>query len=170
MLVLTQSDRKPMTPTTLQALRRLLFFSRQDAALLIAASTECQQGVTDRQWQCWEDGEQQIPADLAQRITDLVDWRSTALAATADTIRQQIKDKGVPESVFIIWYETLDDWRSLANRDPLMWRLQQSVCAALLGMFSTIRLVPFDLAAYAAWLADAEDSESMRAKWASSTA
>ena len=158
-----------MTPTTLQALRRLLFFSPQEAALFVAASSERPQGVSDRQWQQWENGDQPVPADLARKITELVDWRSTALAATADTIRQQIKDKGIPESVFIIWYESLDDWKSLPNRDPLMWRLQQAVCAALAGMFSKVCLVPFDATAYTAWLAGRDDSESMRAQWASST-
>lgn len=159
-----------MTPTTLQALRRLLFFSRQEAALLVAASAECPQGVSDQQWQRWENGEQPIPVDLARKITELVDWRATALAATADAIRQQIKDKGgIPEAVFIIWYDSLDDWKSLPNRDPLMWRIQQAVCAALAGMFSTVCLVRFDAAAYAAWLTGRDDTESMRAQWASST-
>lgn len=157
-----------MTPTTVQALRRLLFLSLQDAAQLLAIGPDHPQGVPLQQWQQWEDGKQPIPAELAQRITELVDWRSTALAATADTIRQQIKDKGIPEAVFIIWYETLNDWKSLANRDPLMWRLQQSVCAALAGMFATVRLVRFDATSYAAWLADRDDSESLRAQWASS--
>jgi hypothetical protein len=158
-----------MTPTTLQALRRLLFFTPQEAASLIAASAEHPLGVTDQQWLRWENGDQPVPIDLARKITELVDWRATALAATADTIRQQIKDKGIPEAVFIIWYENQDDWKSLPNRDPLMWRLQQAVCAALAGMFSTVCLVPFDAAAYTAWLTDREDTESMRAQWASST-
>lgn len=158
-----------MTPTTLVALRRLLFFTPQEAALFVAASTERPEGVSDQQWQQWEDGGQPIPADLARRVTELVDWRSTALAATADTIRQQIKDKGVPEAVFIIWYESLDDWKSLPNREPLMWRLQQAVCAALAGMFSTVRLVAFDATAYAEWLAGRDDSESLRAQWASAS-
>jgi len=158
-----------MTPTTLVALRRLLFFTTQEAALFVAVSSEHPQGVSDQQWRQWENGEQPIPADLAQRITELVDWRSTALAATADTIRQQIRDKGVPEAVFIIWYEDLDDWKSLPSREPLMWRLQQAVCAALAGMFSTVRLVAFDAAAYTEWLAGRDDSESMRAQWASAS-
>lgn len=158
-----------MTPTTLQALRRLLFLSPLEAALFVAARTESPQGVSEQQWLQWENGDQPVPADLARKITELVDWRATALAATADTIRQQIKDKGIPEAVFIIWYERLDDWKSLPNRDPLMWRLQQAVCAALAGMFSTVCLVPFDAAAYAAWLSGRDDTESMRAQWASST-
>lgn len=155
-----------MTPTTLQALRRLLFLTSSEAALFVATNAE---HVSEQQWQRWESGDQPIPADLALKITELVDWRATALAATADTIRQQIKDKGIPEAVFIIWYEKLDDWKSLPNRDPLMWRLQQAVCAALAGMFSTVCLVPFNAAAYAVWLADRDDTESMRAQWASST-
>lgn len=159
-----------MTPTTLQALRRLLFFTRKDASLFIATSPERPQGVSEQEWNQWEEGELPIPENIAQRITELVDWRSTALAATADTIRQQIKDKGVPESVFIIWYENLEDWESLPNREPVMWRLQQAVCAALAGMFSTVCLVPFNSAAYSVWLDGREDSEPMRAQWASSTA
>ena len=158
-----------MTPTTLQALRRLLFYTPQEAGLFVAASHEHPQGVSAEQWLQWENGDHPVPAELAHRITELVDWRSTALAATADTIRQQIKDKGIPEAVFIIWYESLDDWKSLPNRDPVMWRLQQTVCAALAGMFSTVCLVPFYAAAYAAWLSDREDTGSMRAQWASST-
>jgi hypothetical protein len=157
-----------MTPTTLQALRRLLFLTRQEASQFVAASPEHPQGVSDQEWQQWEEGNQPIPADIAKRIKELVDWRSTALAATADTIRQQIKGKGIPESVFIVWYENLNDWKSLPNREAVMWRLQQAVCAALVGMFSTIRLVVFDVEAYTQWLASRDDSEAMRAEWAAS--
>lgn len=158
-----------MTPTTLQALRRLLFLTRKDASLFIAANPERPEGVSEPEWAQWENGERPIPENIAQRITELVDWRSTALAATADAIRQQIKDKGVPESVFIIWYENLEDWKSLPNREPVMWRIQQSVCAALASMFSTICLVPFNAEAYSLWLNGREDTESLRAEWASSS-
>lgn len=152
-----------MTPTTLQALRRLLFFSIGEAAQFIATPS-----VPEQQWQAWEDGTQNVPAAISQRLQELVDWRSTALAATADNIRQQIKDKGgVPEAIFILWYERMEDWTSLPRRNATMWRIQQSVCAGLLGMFRTIKPVAFDAAAYALWLGNREDSESLRAEWAS---
>lgn len=152
-----------MTPTTLQALRRLLFFTCEEAAQLVAPAP-----VSGQQWLAWENGIQPIPEAVVTRMQELVDWRSTALAATADNIRQQIRDKGgVPEAIIILWYEHPEDWSALPHRDPIMWRIQQSVCAGLLGMFRTVRPVPFDRQAYAAWLNGRDDSESLRAEWAS---
>ncbi len=152
-----------MTPTTLQALRRLLFFSHGEAARWVAAPA-----VTERQWQAWEDGSEPLPEAVVQRMRELVEWRSTALAATADNIRGQIREKGgVPEAIIILWYEREEDWASLPHREPVMWRIQQSVCAGLLGMFHTIVPVPFDAAAYSRWLDGRQDAESLRAEWAS---
>jgi len=152
-----------MTPTTLQALRRLLFFSIQEAAQYIAEPP-----ASEQQWHEWENGVKPVPDQVSQRMQVLADWRSTALAATADNIRQQIKEKGgIPEAVFILWYERLEDWTSLPRREPVMWRIQQSVCAGLLGMFRTVRPVAFNSSAYFLWLNDRQDSESSRAEWAS---
>jgi hypothetical protein len=156
-----------MTPTSLKALRNLLFFTVQDAARLIAVSPDQPEGVSDTAWQQWEDGSQPIPEFVVTRMNELNDWRSMALDATADNIRVQMKEKGgTPESIFVIWYDRLEDWKSMPNREPVMWRLQQAVCAALLGMFSIVKLIPFDAQAYALWLAGREDSESLRAEWA----
>ena len=157
-----------MTPTALQAIRRLLFFKTQDAAQLIAATTEQAQGVSEQTWLQWEKGDTPIPEYIAKKMLELNEWRSLALDATADNIRVQLKEKGgTPESIFVIWYDTLEDWTSLPNREPVMWRLQQAVCASLLGMFSIIKLVPFNSLAYNTWRADREDSEALRAEWAS---
>ena len=156
-----------MTPTTLYALRRLLFLSLEEATEFIAVPADTNHAVSVLDWQQWEIGTQPIPECVIQKTIELVDWRSAALAATADNIRQQIKaSAGVPESVFIIWYEHLADWQSLPNRVPVMWRIQQSVCAALAGMFRTVRLVSFDPVAYAIWLGERADSESLRGQWA----
>jgi len=160
-------DIELMSPTSLKALRSLLFFTVQDAAQLIAASPDQPQGVSDLQWQQWEDGSTPVPEYVSTRMNELNDWRSMALDATADNIRVQMKEKGgTPESIFVIWYDSLDDWKSLPNREPVMWRLQQAVCASLLGMFSIVKLIPFDSAAYSTWLSGREDSESLRAEWA----
>ena len=157
-----------MTPTALHALRRLLFFTAQDAARLIASNHNQPEGVSEDTWLQWEAGSLPIPPEISERMIELSDWRSDALAATADNIRIQITEKsGVPDSVFVIWYDTLEDWLSLPNRAPIMWRLQQSVCASLMGMFSIIRLVRFDAEAYRAWRGKQEDTESLRAEWAS---
>ena len=157
-----------MSPTALQALRQLLFFNTQDAARLIAASPTHPQGVTEDTWQQWECGALPIPPEIAERMKELNDWRSDALAATADNIRIQITEKsGMPDSIFVIWYDSLEDWLSLPSRDPIMWRLQQSVCAALMGMFSIVKPVRFDAAGYHAWRGEREDTESLRGEWAS---
>ena len=157
-----------MNGIDLQAMRRLLFFSIADAARFIATTPEHSAGVSEQEWQDWENGCQPIPNGVKERMAELCEWRSDALAATADNIRIQITEKnGTPESVFVIWYDTLEDWLSLPNRDPLMWRLQQSVCAALKGMFGIVKLVGFDPVSYRAWLGEREDTEAMRAEWAS---
>ena len=62
-----------MTPTTLQALRRLLFFSVPEAAEHIG-------GVTERAWRFWESGKWPIPADVIERINGMLAWRERALA------------------------------------------------------------------------------------------
>lgn len=158
-----------MTPTTLQALRRLLFFKIPDAARLIAATPEQPQGVPEQTWQEWECGNQPVPEYVTQKLMELNEWRSAALDATADNIRLQMKEKGgKPDSIFVIWYDSLEDWTSLPNREPVMWRLQQAVCAALMGMFSIIKLVPFNSLAYHTWRSEREDNESLRAEWAAS--
>jgi hypothetical protein len=157
-----------MTPTTLQALRRLLFFTAQDAEHLIAGPLVPAPGVSGETWRQWEAGASPIPQSVAARMLELNDWRGMALAATADNIRALIKEKGgMPESVFVIWYASLDDWLSLPGRDSALWRPQQAVCASLLGIFSIVRLVRFDLPAYTAWRGEREDSDTLRGEWAS---
>lgn len=154
-----------MTPTTLQALRRLLFYTRQEAALLVAASPERPNGVTDRAWRQWEDGDRPIPADVERNLTALAAWRETALSAAAAAIREQAARRGAAEAATVIWYECIDDWISLPGREPAMFRPQQSVCAALAAQ-PGVRLARFDLPAYAKWLAGRPDNETNRAAWA----
>lgn len=157
-----------MTPTTLKGFRRLFFFTIPEAARLIATSKEMPHGVSEQRWREWESGESPIPETLITRIKQLNEWRSLALDATADNIRIQMREKsGTPEAIFVIWYDTLEDWMTLPNRDPAMWRLQQAVCAALLGMFDIVRLVRFDKSNYQSWLAGRDDTEDSRAEWAS---
>lgn len=152
-----------MNPATLQALRRLLFFSRQEAALLVAASDTRPRGVSDRAWRQWEAGEFAVPPDVAQRITRLAEWRQSAIYAAV----KQIAAAPYGSNIALVWYESIDDWSSLPVREPVFWRPQQSVCAALLAEFpGRLRLVSFDAPAYSAWLSGREDSETLRSQWA----
>ncbi|WP_319238662.1 DUF1870 family protein [uncultured Propionivibrio sp.] len=160
-----------MNRTDLQAIRQLLFFTQAEAARHVASTPECPDGVTPDTWQAWEAGTQPIPPHIVERITDLSEWRYGALAATADNVRIQIGEQdGAPDSVFVIWYDNLDDWLSMPGREPVMWRLQQSVCAGLREMYSIVKLVCFDADAYRQWRGERVDSESLRAEWASTVA
>lgn len=152
-----------MSPSTLQALRRLLFFSRPEAATLVSASEERPRGVSDRAWRQWEAGEFPVPVDVRSSIERLAEWRQRAIDAAV----KQISTAPAGSSIALIWYESLDDWATLPGREPVLWRPQQSVCAALLAEFpGRLRLVPFDGPDYSDWLGQRDDSETMRAQWA----
>jgi len=152
-----------MTPSTLQALRRLLFFSRPEAAMLVAASQERPRGVSDRAWRQWEAGEFSIPADVAAAILNLTEWRQSAIDAAV----KQITSAPPDAEIALIWYDTIDDWATLPAREPVLWRPQQSVCASLLAEFpGRLSLVQFNVPAYAAWLGKKTDNETARSAWA----
>ena len=161
-----------MDKTTLQALRRSLFFSRQEAALWVAAGADRPNGVTDRSWRMWEDGSRPIPADIAETITRLIAWRAESIKKSSDIIKGQSKPRSNPDAVCLIWYETPADWVSLAGREAIFWRPQQSVCAALQSIFTTVRLIPFNRDSFALWRAQnapsLPDSEQLRSRWAAS--
>lgn len=147
-----------MTPATLQALRRLLFFSVDEAAAMIG-------GVSPRSWQYWERGERTIPADVVSTVNALCAWRAKAIASAESTLSERKRKHGHDADFVLIWYQTLDDWLTLSDREPILWRPQCSVVAELAAR-SGSRLVAFDSNAYAAWLENRKDSEAMRAAWA----
>lgn len=146
-----------MTPTTLQALRRLLFFSVPEAATLIGQ-------VTERSWRMWEVGERTIPEDVAGSIRGLCQWRAQALAMAEKQIAALKARHGAAPSVALLWYQTLDDWATLPGREPAQWRPQCSVVAQLAARHGG-RVVAFDGPAYAQWLGKRKDGEGMRAAW-----
>lgn len=147
-----------MTPSTLQALRRLLFFSVPEAALLVGQ-------VTERSWRLWETGERTIPQDVQDSIRGLCQWRALALATAEKQIAALKASHGAAASVALLWYQSLDDWASLPGREPAQWRPQCSVVAELAARHGA-RMVAFDGPAYAQWLGQRKDGEGMRASWA----
>lgn len=145
-----------MQNTELEALRRLLFFSPPEAAMLVG-------GVSEQAWRRWEAGARKVPDDVARRILDLARWRAASIEASA----RQIVEAPTDAQLALVWYDRLDDWATLPNREPAFWRPQQSVCASLLEKFhGRLRLVRFNALDYAVWLNGRQDSESMRGAWA----
>ena len=149
-----------MIPVTLQALRRLLFFSVPEAATLIGQ-------VTERSWRMWEHGERTIPQDVQQAIVDLCQWRAQALATAEKKIAEIQGRHGPAASVALLWYQSLDDWATLPGREPAQWRPQCSVVAELVARHDA-QLVAFDGPAYRQWLGHRKDSEQLRGAWAAS--
>lgn len=154
-----------MNNLELQALRRLLFFSVPEAALLVAASAERPTGVQERTWRRWEDGTLSVPENIAEIMHRLCAWRAQALDALRGAIEDGQRAHGELDLV-LVWYDTLDDWATLDGREPILWRPQ---CSAVVeGVALGARLVKFDSVVYAKWLAGRIDSEHMRGQWAAS--
>lgn len=153
-----------MTPTTLQALRRLLFFSVEEAARWVAADADHPAGVSPRAWQYWERGGRPVPDAVAERLRGMVAWRGQALATAEAALQTQRRAHGEPAGITVLWYATADDWATLPGRDPAMWRPHQSMLAELVARHG-VRPVPFDGPAYAAWRGRRGDSDSLRAAW-----
>lgn len=152
-----------MNNLELQALRHLLFFSVPEAALLVAASPERISGVQERTWRRWEDGTLAVPDNIAETMLKLCAWRERALDALRGAISDGKEAHGEMDIV-LVWYYTLDDWASLAGREPALWRPQCSVIAEAVALGA--HLVKFDSAHYAQWLGKRKDSEQMRGAWA----
>lgn len=130
-----------MRPETLQALRRLLFYTRQEAAALVAASPERPRGVTDRAWRMWEVGELLIPDDVAARLRHLCEWRARAIKAGVTAARSALKRHGRPNEIVLTWYPTLADWLARDEKDDaIYWRPHCSVVAAIASEVPEIEL------------------------------
>jgi hypothetical protein len=145
-----------MTGFELEALRRLLFFSPPEAALMVSNTSE-------QAWRRWESGARKVPDDVAKRMTSLIEWRQAAIDATVKQISAAPKEV----SIALVWYDSLDDWATLPGREPALWRPQQSVCAAVFSELpGRVSLVRFDAPAYSAWLGGKNDGETARSTWA----
>lgn len=138
-----------MNNIELQALRRLLFFTQQEAASLIS-------GTSHRAWQHWEDGKRSVPVDVEREICKLAEWRCSAI----DAAGKAMAHASAGAVMRMPYYEDMIDWRG----EPVLWRPHQSACAEL--YVSGVDLVLFDSVNYHQWLTGREDSESLRGAWA----
>ena len=149
-----------MTPATLQALRRLLFFSIEEAATMIG-------NVSPRSWQYWERGERPVPDDVVETFETLLAWRGEAISTIDAQMARQQKEHGYDIRITLVWYQTLDDWLTVDDREAMYWRPHCSVAAEMAARRGAI-LLPFDGPAYSVWLGKRKDSETMRGAWAAS--
>jgi hypothetical protein len=151
-----------MNGATLKALRTLLFFTMDEAAIFIG------DGVSLRSWQYWEAGQRPVPADVSEKVDSLAQWREKAIAATSQSILQAIgklpTDSEV-NPVSLVGYTSVDDWMTLPGREPVLWKPNCSVIAEICARHRA-QVVVFDGPAYARWLAGRADNETMRGLWA----
>jgi hypothetical protein len=160
-----------MTGSELKSLRQLLFFTVPEAALLVASSAAHPIGVEQATWKKWEDGAFPVPDFIAEQILHLCRWRSKTIKAFQAAItdarqRAYAESPDMELDISVVWYATLDDWLTLDERDPVMWRPQCSV--AIEAVFFGAHLVKFDSLHYARWLGRRTDSETLRGEWAAS--
>lgn len=146
-----------MNNSELEALRRLLFFSAPEAASLVG-------DVAEQTWRRWEAGTRAIPHDVQERLKMLATWRQQSIDTALSVIDHHHQGD---QEIVLVWYDTVDDWASLAVREPQTFRPHQSAISEIFNLRQpNVRLVRFDAPAYAAWLKNRKDSESMRSQWA----
>ncbi len=133
-----------MTPIKLKALRQLLFFTVDEAAALVAATAERPAGVSSRAWRHWEDGLRPVPADVAQHLQHLADYRSQTIADLQTEVALAIRHArpGEVVKVAFTWHETADQWLAYSLVTPA-WRPHQSALAHLAATMPEVVLQPF---------------------------
>lgn len=138
----------------LKAIRLLMFFNVPEAAAMIG-------GTDERTWASWEAGEQPLPEEVAIKFATILDWYKGSL----QRMRQCILAN--PNKLMVsLWYDTLDDWLSLDIHEPVLWRPEQAVTAAVLGEFTDqLKVIKFNLPKYAEWLGARQDSQESRGAW-----
>lgn len=156
-----------MDATTLQALRRLLHYSAEEAARDIPADAERPHGVEVRTWHRWESGQRPIPPNVRGRVLELTTWRTQRLEQLRDAAQA-----AAPGPLVVVWYIDRDDWTGGATGcdGGVLWRPEQSAAAAALAELGLdrVRLVPFDARAYNVWrrAQGIADGPQTRQRWA----
>lgn len=154
-----------MNGSTLKALRSLLFFTQDEAAILIG-------DVSTRSWNYWEVGQRTIPQDAIDKINYLITWRKQAIQTGALALKDMLDSvpEGAPvEPISIISYGSIEDWMTMPDREPVFWKPHCSATAELVASMAG-RSVVFNAPAYRSWLGNRQDNETMRGVWAAEQA
>lgn len=161
-----------MNPTELNTLRRSLWLTREQAGAI--------NGMTERSWRYLENGTRPIPADVQARMRQLDDAANAMADAAWDeygnlTVTQAAEWRDI-EAVLLRYASDAD----LAAVHPDMAGLPADLHAAAIdrarilleGEGAGVRIVMFDPAAYAGWIAEQrlQDNAASRAAWAASAA
>lgn len=108
-----------MNNKELQAARKLLMLEASEAAEFIG-------NVSVRSWQYWETGQRTIPADVIDRMGDLLRMRG-------DMIRE-IESTATSGQLQLRYFGSLGEFQSAhADGTVLGWRLHQSAVAHFVG-------------------------------------
>lgn len=138
----------------LEALRRLLMYSREEAARYLGADDRNPKGVEERTWNRWEAGDR-VPQFIVARVRAMMDAR-------ARFIEDQRRSSAAGERPLVLWYREADDMVG----DRAYWR---PWCSAVAQLYSegTVRVVLFDGPAYARWRTghSRADDVATRAEW-----
>ncbi|MFZ6655951.1 DUF1870 family protein [Undibacterium sp. TJN19] len=154
-----------MNGPTLKALRSLLFFTMDEAAIFVGG------GVSLRSWQYWEAGNRPVPPDVAESVGELAQWRVKAVAAANASVAQalsELPDDANVDPIRLVSYASVEDWMTLPGREPVLWKPNCSVIAEICARHHA-QIIVFDGPAYSKWLAGRHDDESMRGQWAAET-
>ena len=120
-----------MTHIQLKALRQILFYTVDEAAVMVAGSSERPYGVSGRTWRNWENGRCPVPPDVAAAIQNLAQWRSEHIAYLRDRLDQPVT-----------WYKTSVQWAAYSLLKPL-WRPHQSAVAHIVATVPGVVVVPY---------------------------
>lgn len=107
-----------MNNIELHALRRLLFFTQPEFAILVS-------GTSERAVKHWEAGARPVPEDVANRVRELLQSRQNYLHHFINSPYKSI-----------VFYSRIQDFPD----SPVLWRPHQSACAAACAIDPSITL------------------------------
>lgn len=150
-----------MNNIELESLRRFLFFAVAEASVLSG-------GASERAWRNWESGARKVPDDVIYNINSCVEYREGVVDMYDDAVGCILSESETGDDIIpLIYYDSIDDYATVFD-SPMFWRPYCSAIAEIYALYANVRLVKFDVANYKTWLKSRKDSESMRAKWATS--
>lgn len=109
-----------MSPSELQAYRKLLFLEISEAAPIIGKCSK-------RAWQYWESGRSATPEHVNKQLRQTLVFRSNLINKAKKDVENSSSDE-----VVVKWYKTFDAFlNDYPEQNELSWRVYQSVVVGL---------------------------------------